>query len=31
MEDLLHGDMEVSWKSGKNVSLDIFRIDHKNV
>lgn len=31
MEDLLHGDMEVSWRSGKNVSLDIFRIDHKNV
>lgn len=31
MEDLLHGDLEVSWKSSKNVALDIVRIDHKNV
>jgi hypothetical protein len=28
MKDLLNGDMEVSWRS---VSLDIYRIDHKNV
>lgn len=30
MEDLLQGDMEVSWKSSKNVSLDIVRVDYKN-
>ena len=29
MEDLLHGDMEVSWRSSKNVSLDIVRINKK--
>ena len=29
MEDLLHGDMEVSWRSNKNVSLDIVRVKHK--
>lgn len=30
MEDLMSGNMEVSWKTDKNVSLDIVRIKHKN-
>ena len=29
MEDLIHGDMEVSLKSSKNVALDIVRINKK--
>ena len=30
MEDLMSGNMEVSWKTDKNVSLDIVRIKHIN-
>lgn len=30
MEDLMSGEIEVSWKTDKNVSLDIVRIKHKN-
>lgn len=30
MEELMNGEMEVSWKNNKNVSLDIVRIKHKN-